>query len=82
MIGLAHSYAINLAKEGITANSIAPAFVETDMIKGNDQFNPEVIPVGRFGQPSEVASVAVLLASNAFITGQTINVNGGRYMSS
>jgi 3-oxoacyl-[acyl-carrier protein] reductase len=82
MIGLAHSYATNLAKEGITANSIAPAFVETDMIKGNDKFKPDVIPVGRFGRPSEVATVAVLLASNAFITGQTINVNGGRYMSS
>jgi len=40
------------------------------------------IPLGRFGRPDEVASVAVMLAANGYITGQTINVNGGWYMSS
>ena len=41
----------------------------------------DLIPVGRFGKSEEVADVAVMLARNAYITGQTINVNGGWYMS-
>jgi 3-oxoacyl-[acyl-carrier protein] reductase len=80
LIGLAHSYAHLLAKEGITANAIAPALIETDMIKNMPTIKPEMIPVGRFGHVNEVASVAVMLASNPYITGQTINVNGGWYM--
>jgi 3-oxoacyl-[acyl-carrier protein] reductase len=80
LIGLAHSYAHLLAKEGITANAIAPALIETDMIKNMPAIKPEMIPVGRFGHVNEVASVAVMLASNPYITGQTINVNGGWYM--
>jgi 3-oxoacyl-[acyl-carrier protein] reductase len=82
MIGITHSYASLLAKEGITANAIAPALIDTDMVKANLRARRDVIPVGRFGEPAEVASVAVMLASNGFITGQTINVNGGWYMSS
>jgi 3-oxoacyl-[acyl-carrier protein] reductase len=45
------------------------------------QLNVNMVPIGRFGEPEEIAAVAVLLASNGFITGQTINVNGGRYLS-
>lgn len=82
MIGITHSYASLLAKEGITANAIAPALIDTDMVKANLRARRDVIPVGRFGESEEVASVAVMLASNGFITGQTINVNGGWYMSS
>jgi 3-oxoacyl-[acyl-carrier protein] reductase len=81
MMGLAHSYANLLATEGITVNVIAPALVATDMIKGNQSIKPDLLPVGRFGQPDEVSSVAVMLAGNGYITGQTINVNGGWYMS-
>ena len=51
------------------------------MIAGNPNVKKELIPVGRFGAPDEVAEVAILLASNAYMTGQTINVNGGWYMS-
>jgi 3-oxoacyl-[acyl-carrier protein] reductase len=76
-----HSYATLLAREGITANAIAPAVIETDMTSDARIFKPELMPVGRLGKTSEIASVAVLLATNGFITGQTINVNGGRYMS-
>jgi 3-oxoacyl-[acyl-carrier protein] reductase len=76
-----HSYAGMLAKEGITTNAIAPALIGTDMIKGNSASTPERIPIGRFGQPNEVAAIAVMLAINGYITGQTINVNGGWYMS-
>jgi 3-oxoacyl-[acyl-carrier protein] reductase len=82
MIGLMHSYANLLAKEGITANAIAPALIDTDMIRGNEAAKPGLIPIGRFGEASEVASIVVLLASNAYITGQTMNANGGWYMSS
>lgn len=81
LIGLMHSYASLLAKEGITANAVAPALIETDMIKGNPAITPDRIPQGRFGQPEEVASVVTMLATNGYITGQTINVNGGWYMS-
>lgn len=81
MLGLAHYYAAVLAKEGVTANVIAPALIETDMIKNNPAIKPTLIPVGRFGLPDEVSSVALMLAGNGYITGQTLNINGGWYMS-
>jgi 3-oxoacyl-[acyl-carrier protein] reductase len=81
MHGLTHSYATLLAKEGITANVIAPALVETDMVRNNPRARADLIPVGRFGAVEEIARVAVMLAGNGYITGQTINVNGGWYMS-
>jgi 3-oxoacyl-[acyl-carrier protein] reductase len=79
--GLTHSYASLLAKEGVTVNAIAPALIVTDMLTSNPKARPERIPVGRFGAVEEVAEVAVMLARNGYITGQTINVNGGWYMS-
>jgi 3-oxoacyl-[acyl-carrier protein] reductase len=81
MLGLTHSYASLLAEHGITVNAIAPALVDTDMIKENDKISPNLLPVKRFGQPDEVADVALLLACNGYVSGQTINVNGGMYMS-
>ncbi len=79
IIGLMHYYAAHLAREGITANAIAPGPVTTDMSAGLPQLRPELIPVGRFGTVEEVAEVAAMLVCNGFITGQTININGGRY---
>jgi 3-oxoacyl-[acyl-carrier protein] reductase len=79
--GLTHSYAALLAKEGITVNAIAPALIETEMMRDNPRARPDLIPVGRFGMVDEVADVVVMLATNGYITGQTINVNGGWYMS-
>jgi 3-oxoacyl-[acyl-carrier protein] reductase len=81
MLGLTHSYAGLLAKEGITVNTIAPALIATAMVMANPRATPEVIPVGRFGTVDEVAEVVVTLAQDAYITGQTINVNGGWYFS-
>lgn len=81
IIGLTHSYARNLVKEGITVNTIAPALINTEMVAINPNARPDLIPMGRFGLVEEVAEVAVMLARNGFITGQTINVNGGMYMS-
>lgn len=80
-IGLTHSYAGLLAREGITANAIAPALVETEMVTSNPKARPALIPIGRFGNVEEVADVVVMLASNGYITGQTISVNGGWYMT-
>jgi 3-oxoacyl-[acyl-carrier protein] reductase len=81
MLGLTHSYANLLVREGITANAIAPALVYTQMVAANPNARPDLIPVGRFGRVEEVADVAVMLAGNGYITGQTINVDGGWYMS-
>ncbi|MFO0929184.1 MAG: SDR family oxidoreductase [Gemmataceae bacterium] len=79
--GLTHAYAALLAKEGITVNAIAPALIETEMVTSNPRATPALIPVGRFGSADEVATVAATLATNGYVTGQTINVNGGWYMS-
>ncbi len=81
MLGMTHFYAQQLAKEGITVNAIAPALIETEMVRANPHARPDRIPVGRFGLPNEVADVAVMLARNAYMTGQTISVNGGWYMT-
>jgi 3-oxoacyl-[acyl-carrier protein] reductase len=81
VIGLTHSYAHLLAKEGITVNAIAPALVETEMVTGNPNGRAGLIPVGRFGTVEETADVAVMLARNGCVTGQRINVNGGWHMS-
>jgi 3-oxoacyl-[acyl-carrier protein] reductase len=82
LIGLTHSYAALLAKDGITANAIAPALIGTEMVTSNPRARADLIPVGRFGTVDEVAAAAVLLATNGYITGQTISVNGGWYMTS
>jgi 3-oxoacyl-[acyl-carrier protein] reductase len=81
MIGLTHFYAAALVKEGITVNAISPALVDTEMVRSNPNARPDLIPVGRFGRPEEVAEVVVMLARNGYITGQTLHVNGGWYMS-
>jgi 3-oxoacyl-[acyl-carrier protein] reductase len=79
--GLTHSYANLLVKEGITVNAIAPALIATEMVRENPRARPDLIPVGRLGTVDEVADVVVMLAANGYITGQTINVNGGWYFS-
>jgi 3-oxoacyl-[acyl-carrier protein] reductase len=81
MLGLTHFYASRLAKEGITVNTVAPALIDTDMVRANPNATADRIPVGRFGLVGEVAEVVVMLARNGYITGQTINVNGGWYMT-
>ncbi|GAB6283103.1 MAG: 3-oxoacyl-ACP reductase FabG [Ignavibacterium sp.] len=81
IIGLTHSYSSILSKEGITVNAIAPALIETEMILGNPKAQIERIPVGRYGTIEEITEVVVMLVKNGFITGQTININGGLYFS-
>ena len=81
MLGLAHGYASALVKEGITVNSVCPALIDTEMVRSNPRAKPDLIPVGRFGTADEVASVVLMMVENAYMTGQTVNVNGGWYMS-
>ena len=81
IIGLTHSCASSLIRDGITVNAIAPALIETDMVTNNPNANPNLIPMGHFGSVDDVAAVAIMLAMNDYITGQTISVNGGWYMS-
>jgi len=81
ILGLTHAYASLLSTEGITVNAIAPALIETDMVRNNPNASPALIPMKRFGKPEEVAQVALMLAGNGYITGQTINVDGGLYMT-
>jgi 3-oxoacyl-[acyl-carrier protein] reductase len=80
ILGLTHYYAAHLVKEGITVNAIAPGTVDTEMAAGLPQLKPNLVPLGRFGTPEEISDAALMLVRNGYITGQTINVNGGRYM--
>lgn len=80
VIAATKSYARLLAKEGVTVNAIAPALIGTEMVASNPNLSPDMIPMGRFGTVEECANVAVMLASNAYMTGQTIGANGGMYM--
>lgn len=81
MLGLTHYYARYLAADGITVNAIAPALIETEMTRTNVKASTSNIPMARFGSVEEVSDIALLLATNGYITGQTINANGGWVMS-
>jgi len=81
IIGLTHSCASSFIKDGITVNAIAPALIETDMVRSNPNASPRLIPMGHFGKVDDIASIAIMLALNEYITGQTISVNGGWYMT-
>ena len=80
VISATKSYARLLAKEGVTVNAISPALIATEMVASNPRISPEMIPMGRFGTVEECAEVAVMIAGNAYLTGQTIALNGGMFM--
>ena len=76
--GLTRSYALRLAPEGVTVNAIAPGLIDTEMGKPLiDAGGAKRIPVGRAGMGDEIAQAVLLVASNNYMTGQTIGVNGG-----
>src|SRR5580700_209869 len=81
ILGLTRSYAAVFAKEGITANAIAPGLIDTDMAASVPKEVRDKIPSDTVGSAEEVARIAVLLAQTKTITGQTLNINAGRYMS-
>ena len=86
IIGMSKSLAREIASRGITVNVVAPGFIATDMTAELPEDLLETararIPLGRMGQPSEVAAAVAFLASDEakYITGQTLNVDGGMYM--
>ncbi|MBD1564055.1 3-oxoacyl-ACP reductase FabG [Vibrio sp. S12_S33] len=86
VIGFTKSMAREVASRGVTVNTVAPGFIETDMTKAlNDDQRAATlaqVPSGRLGDPREIAAAVVFLASPeaAYITGETLHVNGGMYM--
>jgi len=76
MEGLTRGYAARLVKEGITVNAVAPSLIETDMMRGRSDLARN-IPLGRLGQPGEVAQAVLMFLGNDYMTGQTIILNGG-----
>jgi 3-oxoacyl-[acyl-carrier protein] reductase len=87
VIGFSKSMAREVASRGITVNVVAPGFIDTDMTKGlTDEQKDNIfkdIPASRLGDPQEVAATVVFLAGEdaAYITGETIHVNGGMFMA-
>ncbi|MDY6952621.1 MAG: 3-oxoacyl-[acyl-carrier-protein] reductase [Thermodesulfobacteriota bacterium] len=86
LIALTKTAARELAPRGITVNAVAPGFIDTAMTVGLPEKAKEAmlaqVPLGRMGQPDEIAEVVAFLASDraAYITGQVVHVNGGMYM--
>ncbi len=84
--GLTRSMARELGSRSITANCVAPGFIDTDMTRGLPEKHRDAmlaqIPLGRLGSTSEIAQVVAFLCSDAaaYITGQTLHVNGGMYL--
>lgn len=86
VLGFTKSMAREIASRGITVNTVAPGFIETDMTHAlNEEQRAATlaqVPAGRLGKPDEIAATVAFLASEdaAYITGETIHVNGGMYM--
>lgn len=86
IVGLTRALALELASRGVTVNAVAPGFIETDMTGVLDEKVKEQlaarIPSGRLGSVDDVAEAVAFLAGSgaAYITGQTIHVNGGMYL--
>jgi 3-oxoacyl-[acyl-carrier protein] reductase len=81
MEGLTRGYAARLAKDGVTVNAVSPSLIETEMIADHRTESVARIPVGRLGTGEEVAAVVVMVAANAYMTGQTVQVNGGLHFN-
>jgi len=77
MEGLTRGYAARLVKEGITVNAVSPSLIETDMVRGGVAASPARIPLGRFGTPEECAQTILMVIGNGYMTGQTVQLNGG-----
>ena len=87
VIGFTKSLAQEIGSRGVTVNAVAPGFIQTDMtdVLTDDQKEKmtATIPAGKLGQPEDIAAAVVFLASDesAYVTGTTMHVNGGMYMT-
>jgi acetoacetyl-CoA reductase len=86
MIGLTRALALENARKGVTVNAVAPGYIATELLSGvSEEVMKSIvgqIPVGRLGQPDEVARCVAFLAADeaSWITGSTLTINGGAYM--
>lgn len=86
VMGFSKSLAREVASRGVTVNTVAPGFIDTDMTKSLPEEQKEAlktqIPAGALGQPEDIANAVAFLASDesGYMTGQTLHVNGGMYM--
>lgn len=82
LIASTKALAQEIGRKNITVNAVAPGFIHTDMVDGLDESTiKQTIPMARFGEPEEVASLVAFLASKeaSYITGECISINGGLY---
>lgn len=82
IIAATKSLAQEVGRKKVTVNAIAPGFIRTDMTEGLDEKElKKLVPINRFGEPEEVASLVGFLASKeaGYITGEVISINGGLY---
>src|SRR5580700_8159828 len=77
MEGLTRGYAARLVKEGVTVNAVAPSLIDTDMMNARRDQYVARIPLGRMGTPAEVAQAVLMVIGNEYLTGQTLQLNGG-----
>jgi 3-oxoacyl-[acyl-carrier protein] reductase len=80
MEGLTRGYAARLVKEGITVNAVAPSLIATEMLASAADAVSKV-PLGRLGLPDEVAQAVLMAIANPYMTGQTVQVNGGMHFN-
>lgn len=85
MEGLTRALALEGARRNVTVNAIAPGFVDTDMTKGlkdaDRQAIMQRIPMDRMGTPDEIAQAVGFIMGAGYMTGQTLHINGGMYLS-
>jgi acetoacetyl-CoA reductase len=86
MIGFTKSLALETANKGITVNCVAPGYIDTEMVQAVpkeiiSKIIKDKIPIGRLGKPEEIAEAILYLVDDesGFITGTTLNINGGQY---
>jgi acetoacetyl-CoA reductase len=86
LLGYTRTAALELAGNGITVNAVCPGFIETDMVNAIPEEMQEqilkTIPMGRFGKPEDIAKAVRFCIENEYMTGATLDVNGGVYMRS
>lgn len=81
MEGLMHAYATALRPHRITANAVAPSLIDSDMARSMNLPPPEQLPMGRLGRAEEIWPAVRMIIETEYLTGQTIHVDAGRYMT-